>query len=154
MPSIQLKAGRFLFWSICALSLGVGRGYQKISCDGSRHIHDCIHKFENLAFDPNTKMIFIHIRDVELLYSTEFEMNVILEYVWVNKSSLHYLSYPDEFQALSFGLLGGYIYEFDIHLPLVLPDPFDVLWKYPNPIDDVISTVREMISNGTNGSLC
>ena len=127
----------------CVLFLCVA-GFTKYSCNGETDIDNCRIIFNNLALDHNTKLIFIHIKNNHV-NGTEKEKNPKLEFVWVNKTSLHYLSYPDEFHALSFGLLDEHIYELSIDL---------LNYTITNFRTDLNITYSNIVSNGTNGYLC
>ena len=144
MGNKQRIKGRFVFLSSFFLYLCSVEGYPKYSCMAETGIENCRREFDKLASESNTKMVFMHIKNNNVS-GTDKEKNPLLELVWVNKTSLHYLSYPDEFHVLTFAILDKFIYELDISLMN------DAITNFKEVLN---STYSQIISNGTNGLLC
>ena len=133
-----------IFVVIFAWIFNIGDASTKYSCDGLSSTEDCRTIFDRLVLEQNAKLIYIHLKGGDI-NGTDKETNPLQELVWVKDTSLYYLSYPDDFEALSFGLLSDYIYDMDIDMK---NDSFLTT-------GDVLNfTYASIITNSTNSFIC
>ena len=111
-----------LQWFLCLLITvhnTSGFSYPSVSCDFNETDNNCRDKFYEMAIIPSTKAIYIHIHIANVtVKDTAYQsiLNPIIEWIWVNESSIYFLEYPDDFHQLTFGLLADNIYQFSIRL--------------------------------------
>ena len=140
---------------LCLSSFSNGEALAKYSCNAKYDIEECRTIFDTLVRDKKAKLIYLHMKGIRPS-GTEKSINQIKELVWVQNTSLNYLAYPDDFEALSFGILSDSIYELDIYnLRSVLYKGRNMIYDDPITTKVVLNfTYTNIISNGTNGSIC
>ena len=133
-----------IFIVIFALIFDIGDASTKYSCGGNSSTEDCRTIFDRLVLGQNAKLIYIHMKGGDI-NGTDKEINPLQEFVWVKDTSLYYMSYPDDFEALSFRLLSDYIYDMDIDMK---NDSF------LTTRDALNFTYTDIITNSTNSFIC
>ena len=108
---------------------------------------NCIDEFNGFADNPSTKAIYIHLKGANIS-DTNKTVDPIKEFVWVNKSSEYLLSYPDDFHALTFGIIYKNIFEMDI----VLENNTGASLGSPN--DSVHLLYMSVFGNNSKGYVC
>ena len=110
-----------LQWLLCLLitvNNTSGFSYPSISCEYNVTDHYCRDQFFEMANAPSTKAIYIHIENANVTANDQNQstLNPIIEWVWVNESSVYFLQYADDFHQLTFGLLADNIFQFNMRL--------------------------------------
>ncbi|KAK3082908.1 hypothetical protein FSP39_008763 [Pinctada imbricata] len=97
---------------------------QRFNCSYQNNDTECQVLFQQLASDSKTKMIYIHLNNHNASSQQDEIFGVIPDkeepkpttFVWVNKSSEHMMTFPEDFHSLTFGLLADNIYELNINM--------------------------------------
>ena len=140
--------------------INIGEASTNNNCSAVNGTGECRQIFDRLALDENAKLIYIHLKGIDI-NGTDKEINPLRELVWVKNTSLHYLSYPDDFEALSFRLLSDDIYDINIDIDntslseYILYDRNDTANTSYFTTRDVLNfTYTDIITNSTNGFIC
>ena len=123
----------------------------KYSCEYGHSDSGCHDKFAELSSNPSTKTVFIHLNHNGRNFSTDDDkdVNPVFEKVWVRKSAARFLTYPDDFHALTFGLIYDNVYEMDIEISYT-----SIHTNFSSSNTSIYFVYTALLSNISNGLLC
>ncbi|KAK3094763.1 hypothetical protein FSP39_005900 [Pinctada imbricata] len=130
---------------IATVATSQAYSFPKVQCSFRDNDTDCEDVIQRYTVLQKTKLVYLHLRYVSIQENSTIRNETIYnEYVWINKSSEYFLSYPDDFHPLTFGILADNMFEIDVNIEM----------EFNGSARNSTHSFLRMVLNVTIGEVC